>query len=59
MVRRKQCAPTNPEESGLRGRRHMLSRREGMQYFEQAEIDGEVFVFHTWPVGAPDDTNPA
>ena len=30
-------------------------RPEGMQYFEQAEIDGEVFVFHTWPVGAPDD----
>ena len=28
---------------------------EGMQYFEQAEIDGEVFVFHTWPIKAPDD----
>ena len=26
-----------------------------IQYFEQAEIDGEVFVFHTWPVGAQDD----
>jgi hypothetical protein len=28
---------------------------DGIQYFEQAEIDGEVFVFHTWPIGAPDD----
>jgi hypothetical protein len=28
----------------------------GMQFFEQAEIDDEVFVFHTSPVGAPDDT---
>jgi len=34
-------------------------RPEGLRYFEQAEIDGEVFVFHTWPVGAPDDTNAA
>lgn len=31
----------------------------GMQYFEQAEIDGEVFVFFTAPVGAPDDETPA
>jgi len=30
---------------------------EGMEYFEQAEIDGEVLVFHTWPVGAPDDND--
>jgi hypothetical protein len=28
---------------------------EGMHYFEQAEIDQEVFVFHRWPVGAQDD----
>ena len=28
---------------------------EGMRYFEQAEIDKEVFVFHTWPLNAPDD----
>ena len=28
---------------------------DGMQYLEQAEIDGEVFLFHTWPVGAPDN----
>ncbi len=27
----------------------------GKQYFEQAENDGEVFVYHTWPVEAPDD----
>jgi hypothetical protein len=33
---------------------------DGLQYFEQAEIDGEVFVFFTYPVGAPDDdTNAA
>ena len=25
-----------------------------LRYFAQAEIDGEVFVFHTWPVGAQD-----
>ena len=34
-------------------------RPEGLRYFEQAEIDGEVFVFHAWPVGAPDETNAA
>ena len=27
---------------------------ESRQYFDQAEIDGEVFVFHTWPVEAQD-----
>ena len=33
---------------------------DGLQYFEQAEIDGEVFLFFTSPVGAPDnDTNAA
>jgi hypothetical protein len=33
---------------------------DGMQYFEQAEIDGEVFVFFTSPGGASDDdTNAA
>jgi hypothetical protein len=32
---------------------------DGLRYFEQAEIDGEVFVFHTWPVGAPDDKDVA
>jgi hypothetical protein len=31
---------------------------EGMRYFEQAEIDKEVFVFHTWPLNAPDDGTP-
>jgi hypothetical protein len=30
---------------------------QGMRYFEQAEVDHEVFVFHNWPVGAPDDKN--
>ena len=28
---------------------------EGMEYFKQAEIDGEVVVFHVWPIGALDD----
>jgi hypothetical protein len=28
---------------------------DGMQYFEQAEIDREVFVFFTSPVEAPED----
>ena len=28
---------------------------DGGQYFEQAQTDGEVFVFYTFPVGAPDD----
>jgi hypothetical protein len=27
---------------------------DSIKYFEQAELDGEVFVFHTWPVGAQD-----
>jgi hypothetical protein len=31
---------------------------EGMQYFEQAEIDREVFVFYTFPLGAQDDGTP-
>ncbi len=26
------------------------SHPEGIQYFEQAEVDREVFVVHTWPV---------
>jgi len=30
---------------------------EGISYFEQAEIDREFFVFHTWPIGAHDDKN--
>ncbi len=27
----------------------------GMRYFDQAEIDHEVFVFYTYPVGTEDD----
>jgi hypothetical protein len=26
----------------------------GTKYFDQAEIDKEVFVFYTWPIGEPD-----
>jgi hypothetical protein len=29
----------------------------GLQYFEQAEVDGAIFVYHTWPTGAPDRIN--
>jgi hypothetical protein len=43
------------EEASLITRETQLPA--GMQYFDQAEIDGEVFVFYTSPVGAPDDTN--
>lgn len=38
-------------------REQQAEHPDGMQYFEQAEIDREVFVFHTWPAGAPDDKN--
>ena len=31
---------------------------KGMRYFEQAETDQEVFVFHTWPLNARDDGTP-
>jgi hypothetical protein len=31
---------------------------EGMQYFDQAEIDREVFVFHTFPLESQDDATP-
>ena len=30
----------------------------GLQYFEQAEIDREVFVYYKWPIDAPDDPLP-
>ena len=46
---------TAMEEASLITRETQLPA--GMQYFEQAEIDGEVFVFITSPVRAPDDTN--
>jgi len=41
------------EHAGLITRETQLPG--GMQYFEQAEIDGEVFVFFTSPIGASDD----
>ncbi len=31
---------------------------EGMRYFEQAEIDREVFGFYTYPLDAQDDVTP-
>ncbi len=30
----------------------------GLTYFEQAQIDREVFVFYRWPLGAKDDDAP-
>jgi hypothetical protein len=45
------------EEAMLMTREGQAESPHGMQYFEQAEIDREVFFFHTWPVGAPDDKN--
>ena len=36
-------------------RERQAEHPDGMQYFEQAEIDGEVFVFFTSPIGASDD----
>jgi hypothetical protein len=32
---------------------------DGMRYYEQAEIDGEVFVFYTWPMNTEDDSRNA
>ena len=48
---------TSVEEAMLMTRESQAKHPDGMQYFEQAEIDREVFVFHTWPIGAPDDKN--
>jgi hypothetical protein len=36
-------------------REEQAEHPQGMQYYEQAEIDREVFVFHTWPVGTSDE----
>jgi hypothetical protein len=30
----------------------------GAEYFEQAELDGECYVFHQWPIGAPGGDTP-
>jgi len=49
---------TRVELASLMTREQQSEHPDGMRYFEQAEIDSEVFVFHTWPVGAPDDERP-
>lgn len=41
------------EDAGVITRETQLP--DGMRYFEQAEIDGEVFVIFTSPVGEPED----
>ncbi len=28
---------------------------QSLEYFRQAETDGECYVFHTWPFGAPEE----
>jgi hypothetical protein len=33
----------------------MYAGQESIKYFEQAKIDGEVYVYHTWPVDPQDD----
>ncbi|MEZ5385796.1 MAG: hypothetical protein R3F13_09795 [Prosthecobacter sp.] len=43
----------NHVESGVMTRENQLP--SGMQYFEQAEIDDEVLVFHTYPSEEPGD----
>ncbi|MBN9693684.1 MAG: hypothetical protein J0M24_25855 [Verrucomicrobia bacterium] len=43
------------EESMLMTREKQAEYPAGIEFFEQAKIDREVFVFHTYPVGAPDD----
>jgi hypothetical protein len=48
---------TRSEGGSVMTKAKQAEHPEGMPYFEQAEIDREVFVFHTWPVGAPDATN--
>ena len=48
---------TRVEEARLMTRENQAEHPEGMEYFEQAEIDGEVLVFDTWPVEAPDDND--
>jgi hypothetical protein len=47
---------TSVEEACLMTRERQAEHPTGMQYFEQAETDREVFVFHNWPVDAPDGT---
>ena len=46
---------TGVEEATPMTREQQAKHPDGMRYFEQAEIDREVFVFHTWQVGTPDD----
>jgi hypothetical protein len=44
------------DEATLMTREKQEESPDGVEYFEQAEIDSEVFVFHTWPIGEPDDS---
>jgi hypothetical protein len=46
---------TGVEATTIITRESLVGNPKGIQLFEQAEIDREVFVFHTWPTGAPDD----
>ena len=43
------------EAATLMTKESLEGNSRGLQYFQQAEIDNEVFVFHTWPRREPDD----
>ena len=45
---------TAVEEAFPMTRENQAEHPDGMRFFEQAEIDREVFALHVWPVGAPD-----
>jgi hypothetical protein len=45
------------EDAGVITRETQLP--DGMQYFQQAELDGQAFVIITSPAGGPDDENEA
>ena len=36
-------------------RKYFNDNKESLEYYEQAKIDGECYVFHTWPLDADDD----
>jgi hypothetical protein len=46
------------EQATLMTKEQQAQNPDGMRYFEQAEIDREVFVFHTCPIDAPDTPQP-
>jgi hypothetical protein len=43
------------EQSSIVTREDYADDNEGLQYFEQALIDKELYVFHTWPSSPQED----